>query len=255
MKRITLAAAMALSLTTSSALADTLGGEVAIGGWRHDPSGWILYPNTDPTATRLDVDDDLHLDTQSDLYLRAKFEHPLPIVPNLRLGYVHTATEGDGQVNREFTFGDITFGASENIHTKTELDNYDATVYYEVLDTGVDIDLGLTLRYMDGYVTVTSQTTGLEDTADIDFFIPMVYANVRTPVPFLEGLSVGAEGNWIGYDGSTVFDLQADVRYTFAMGVGLEAGYRWQKIKLDDVDDTDADIDIDGFFVGLVWDF
>jgi outer membrane protein len=256
MKRSVITAAAIATLGWTAAQADTLGGEIAIGGWNHDPSGWILYPNDDPTATRVDADDDLHLDTQSDLYLRAKFEHPLPFIPNLKLAYVHTATEGDGTVTKGFTFGDITVGINENIHSETELDNYDATIYYEIIDGDeFNLDLGLTVRYMDGYVYVKSKTTGLDDTADIDFVVPMLYGNVRAPIPFLEGLSAGAEGNWIGYDGSTLFDFQADLRYTFAMGLGVEAGYRWQKIKLDDVDDTDADIDIDGFFVGLVWDF
>jgi len=83
----------------------------------------------------------------------------------------------------------------------------------------------------------------------------MIYANVRVPVPFLENLSIGAEGNYITYDGSTVYDLQADVRYEIFMGLGIEAGYRAQKYKLDDIDDTSSDIDIEGFFIGAVWDF
>ncbi|WP_457596104.1 TIGR04219 family outer membrane beta-barrel protein [Hydrogenimonas sp.] len=256
MKKSLLVASALLLAGGVSAQADALGGEIAIGGWNHDPSGWIKYPNYLGDENKLDADSDLNLDTETDLYLRAKLEHPIPIVPNVRVSYVRTASSGDGTISKNFTFGDITFGANEKVHTEAQLDQYDGTLYYEVVDMEkVDLDVGLTVRYIDGYVEVTSRTTGLSDRADISQAVPMLYANARLPIPLLEGLSVGAEGNWISYDGSTLYDIQGDLRYTFLGGLGAEAGYRWQKIKLDDVDDTDADIDLKGFYMGLVWDF
>ncbi|WP_353661575.1 TIGR04219 family outer membrane beta-barrel protein [Hydrogenimonas sp. SS33] len=256
-KRLSLFACAALLTAGISANADTLGGEIAIGGWNHDPSGWVKYPNDVPDdQSKVDADDDLNLDTETDLYVRAKLEHPVPILPNIRLAYVKTESEGDGTISRDFTFGDITVGVSDKIHSEASLKNYDATFYYELLDNDtVGLDLGITARYLDGYVKVTDKTTGESDSHDIDFVVPMVYAGARIALPFLEGLSVGAEGSGITYDGSTLFDIQGDLRYTFGMGLGAEAGYRWQKVKLDDVDDSDADIDIKGFYAGLVWDF
>ncbi|WP_456453214.1 TIGR04219 family outer membrane beta-barrel protein [Hydrogenimonas sp.] len=254
--KFTLIAAGMLMAGAVSLSADTIGGEVAVGGWYHDPGGWIKYPNDLPDdQSKLDADDDLNLDSQADVYLRAKLEHPIPIVPNVRVAYNRTESSGDGQISRDFTFGDITFNANEPIYTETQLDNYDGTLYYELLDTGADIDLGITVRYIDGYVKVQDKRTGIGDTSDVEFVAPMLYGNVRVPVPFLEGLSVGAEGNWITYDGSTLYDVQADARYIFSMGLGFEIGYRYQKIELDDVDNTDADIDIQGVYGGVVWDF
>ena len=255
-KPLSLAAGAILALGAVTASADTIGGEIAVGGWYHDPSGWIQYPNDLPNdISRIDADDDLGLDSQTDLYLRAKIEHPVPILPNIKLGYVRTETTGDGHIDRDFTFGDISFTVGEDLDSEAQLDNYDATLYYELVDTVVDLDLGLTVRYFDGYVKVTNKTTGLDDSTDIDFVVPLLYGNFRWPMPFVEGLSVGAEGNWITYDGSTLYDIQGDVRYTLAMGLGAEVGYRWQKVKLDDVEDTDADIDIEGVYFGFVWDF
>ncbi|WP_456382641.1 TIGR04219 family outer membrane beta-barrel protein [Hydrogenimonas sp.] len=241
---------------TMTLSADTIGGEIAAGGWYHDPGGWIKYPNDIPDdQSRVDVDDDLNLDSGTDLYLRAKLEHPVPILPNVRVAYVHTETEGDGRIDREFTFGDETFSAGTDIHSEAELDSYDATLYYELVDTVVDFDLGLTVRYFDGYVKISDRSDNAGDRSDIDFVVPLLYGNFRWPMPFLEGLSIGAEGNWISYDGSTLYDVQTDVRYVLSMGLGVEAGYRYQKIELDDVEDTDADIDIAGAYVGIVWDF
>ncbi len=257
MKRYSLSfvAAAFLAFGTMQAQADTIGGEIAVGGWYHDPGGWILYPNDLGDENKVDADDDLNLDSQTDIYLRAKLEHPVPLLPNIRLAYNRTETSGDGRIEKDFQFGDIVFSGGRDISSDAKLDSYDGTLYYELVDTGVDLDLGLTVRYFDGYVKVTDKGTGESDSTDIDFVAPMLYGNFRLPLPFLEGLSVGAEGNWITYDGSTLYDIQADARYTFPMGLGLEVGYRYENIELDDVEDTDADIDIQGVFFGAIWDF
>ncbi len=252
MKKRAIAATAALTLLASVSAADTIGGEISAGGWNHDPSGWVQYPTG---SDKIDLDSDLNLDTRSELYLRAKIEHPVPLLPNIRLAFTQNRSSGDGTISKAFSFGNITIGASERVHTETQLDSYDATFYYEIVDTGIDLDIGLTARYIDGYVDIRSLTTSQNEKTEFTGVFPLLYANARVPLPLSSGLSVGAEGSYVTYDGSTLYDLQADVRYTFAMGLGIEAGYRAQKIKLDDVENTSTDVDIEGFFIGAVWDF
>ncbi len=252
MKRYSIAASALLLFGAATVNADTIGGEISAGGWNHDPSGWVQYPTG---SDKIDVDSDLNLDTRTELYLRAKIEHPVPMLPNIRLAFTQNGSSGDGTITKSFNFGGITVTGGEKVHTETQLDTYDATFYYEIVDVGMDLDLGVTARYIDGYVDLKSLTTGRRDKTDFTGVFPMLYANARVPMPFLSELSVGAEGSYITYDGSTLYDLQADVRYEFAMGLGIEAGYRAQKIKLDDVENTSTDVDIEGFFIGAVWDF
>jgi outer membrane protein len=257
MKKISLITSAMIALATAAA-ADVIGGEVAIGGWNHDPSGWIQYPSNSTGANKIDLDDDLNLDTKGEIYLRAKIEHPIPVLPNIKLAYTQVTSSGESQSTQDFKFGNISIPVGAATTTDAQLDSYDATFYYEIVDIGMDLDLGITARYIDGYTDITvNPGTPLKqhDKSDFSMALPMLYANVRVPIPFLGGLSVGAEGNYVTYDGSTVYDLQADVRYTLMMGLGIEAGYRAQKYKLDDVDDTSSDIDIQGFFIGAVWDF
>ena len=255
MKRYSIIASALLALGATSATADTIGGEIAVGGWNHAPSGWVQYPSSPTDENKVYLDDDLNLDTQTGLYIRAKLEHPIPVLPNIRLAYTSLKSEGDGTVERTFTFGDVTVNANEKTHSDVDLDSYDATLYWEVVDTGMDLDIGLTARYIDGNIKVKRLSTDESDSTDISTVLPLLYANIRVPVPFMGGLSIGAEGNYITYDGSTIYDLQADLRYTFTMGLGLEAGYRAQKYKLDDIDDTSTDADFRGVFAGAVWDF
>ncbi len=243
---------LAAALFTTAAWSDTLGGEIAVGGWSHDPSGWIEYPTG---SNRVDLDSDLSLSTKSEIYFRLQLEHPLPGLPNILFGYTKNRSDGTGTLSKSFTFGNTTFNVNERVYTETRLDNYDLTLYYEIIDSAIDVDLGLTARYIDGYAKITSLTTNLSDQSDFSVVFPMIYADIQIPVPALNGLSVGASGNWVSYSGSTVYDAQAYLKYRFAAGFGVEGGYRAQKIKIDDIDDTSTDIDIKGAYLGLIWDF
>ena len=56
--------------------------------------------------------------------------------------------------------------------------------------------------------------------------------------------------SYVTYSGSTISDLTAKVSYTTNFLLGIEAGYRRQTLKLDNISDTNADVTFDGPFVG-----
>ena len=65
-----------------------------------------------------------------------------------------------------------------------------------------------------------------------------------------EGIFIGAEGSVVKYSGSTLSDFTAKVSYTTDFFLGVEAGYRKQVYKLDDVDGSYADMQFSGPFLG-----
>ena len=134
-----------------------------------------------------------------------------------------------------------------------DLTHTDVTLYYEILDNWVNLDVGLTGRVFDDGVSITDETTGLTGELDIDYVIPLVYAQARFDLP-LSGLSVGVEGNAVQYDDDTLYDARLNLSYTFAFGLGIEGGYRIIDFEYDD-DDEFADVTIDGVYGGLYWDF
>ena len=78
--------------------------------------------------------------------------------------------------------------------------------------------------------------------------VPMLYGLVGgSPWP---GVLLSAELNYMAISGSTISDFNAKIAYTTDFFVGFEAGYRAQTIELDDVDDTNADLDFNGPFIG-----
>jgi outer membrane protein len=84
--------------------------------------------------------------------------------------------------------------------------------------------------------------------------IPVVYANATVKLPFT-GLSANATGNGMSYKGSSITDLSAAVQYKLVDVPGFDfnvrAGYRQVHLKLDDVDNIDADVTFKGPFLGV----
>jgi outer membrane protein len=78
----------------------------------------------------------------------------------------------------------------------------------------------------------------------------MGYAGIGVDLP-LTGLSVGADGAYVKYQGSSFYDFSLRISYTSPWFVGAEAGYRKIKLDLDDFDDSFADVEFDGPYAGL----
>lgn len=238
---------------SSISMADVIGGELNIGYYNHAPSGWAQYK-----GDVVDLEKDLKWSDKGDIFLKAYLEHPVPILPNIKVGYNKFGHSGSGEITKGFSFGGESFGIGTDVDTNFDLNMYDLTLYYEILDNWVNVDLGLNVKYLDGILTVkgtnilTQQL--IDESTDIKTPIPMIYAKARFDVPTTD-LSFQAEGNYISYDGNTLYDAELGVRYSFLLGLGLELGYKTMKIKLNDIDDLSMDSDFSGAYGKLVWDF
>lgn len=239
--------------------ADTIGGELSLGVYSHTPKGYATYDFYD-TEAKTSVEDALHWGESKDLFFKAYFEHPLPYLPNVKLEYNDFSHEGSGKVS-DFSWGGIS-GFTGDIYNTMDMQAFDVTLYYELLDNWVSLDAGLTMRHIYGDIYVETTTTMMNQSyeydperAEYDEWIPMVYLKTRFDLPSTD-LMVQAELNAISYSGSTMYDALFTLRYTFDMGLGIEGGYRL--IHLEDNDlgaDLAIDVDFKGPYAALVWDF
>ncbi|WP_165855310.1 TIGR04219 family outer membrane beta-barrel protein [Marinobacter sp. JSM 1782161] len=244
MRKFTFALLGGMTCFSSAALADVVGLGANVSYWDSDLTGTASQGND-----TVDVDDDLNLDSDDNVNLTAILEHPVPLLPNVRLNYTSIEQSGRGRLSTNYN--GIIVGSE--VRSELDLDQVDLTLYYELLDNWVNLDGGLTVRNLDGKLTVrdTTNTANVSET-EVDAVIPMLYAAARFDLP-LTGLSVGVEGSGIAYGGDSILDGSAYGQYDLSV-LRLRAGYREYSIDYEDGDDA-LDVEIGGPFISAGLDF
>ena len=242
-----------LALLSSPTLhADIIGGEISLGVYSHAPSGHASYalPITG-TASSANLEDTLGWSNAQDVVFKAYLEHPFPFIPNVKLGLTKLSHDGTGSVSL-FSWGDIV-NFSGNVESALDLQMTDVTFYYELLDNWVELDAGLTARYLSGDIDVNTLLN--KEHVTFSSWVPMVYTKARFNFPTTD-VSLQLEANAISYNGATFYDYELSARYTFAMGLGLEAGYKTFHIDSDDLTTgLESNMDFSGAYAAVVWDF
>jgi len=252
-KILTLAGAVLLPATAMQAQA--LEFNLLAGGnvWDVSPSGSI---RGNKAEANLDVESALGLSSENQTHLFVQFDHPVPVIPNIRVS--QTALDFSGNKNAAFTFLGQNFNGS--LQSSVDLSHTDITAYYRLLDgvtsfiplIDLRAELGLTVRQFDGGFSVVETPAGTTKSIDLNAPLPMGYAALRVGLP--KGISIGAKVDAISYSGNSVSDITADVRYQYdglpLIKPGITAGYRSLDIKLDDLDNTYGDLAFSGAFFG-----
>lgn len=245
MRKLMIAVGGSLVLVAPLANADILGVGANVSYWDSDFSGEVVNK-----GSAVDIENDLNMDSDSNANFTAYFEHPVPLLPNVRVNYTSISQSGSGKIGLE-AFDGILPGA--DVKSELDLDQLDATFYYEVLDNWVNLDLGLTARKFDGELIVRDQTnTANVSKTTVDAVVPMGYLAARFDLPFT-GVSVGADGNFVSYSGDSLHDVNVYGQFEIAM-LQLRAGYREMAIDYED-DDDKLDVELSGPFASVGFTF
>jgi outer membrane protein len=242
-------ACMGFLCLVSPAHADTLLGVYAgTGVWQQSYSGGVRSGITD-----VDIEDDLGVeDEQNDLFYAA-IEHPLPVVPNLRLEHAIVEVSAATTLERSIDFNGVIFPVGLEVGTDVDLTQSDAVLYYELLDNALSLDVGMAGRYVDARVALTSSTQNSE--AEFSGVVPLLYTRARVDLPF-GGMWFGAAAQGLGYDGNHLIDANAQVGWESRYGLGFEMGWRHYDLEIADVDDIDhAEIEIKGPYAAFNFHF
>ncbi len=198
-------------------------------------------------------------DSESGFQAYIAFEHPVPVLPNIKVATLSYDNRAQGMLDDDFQFGGVVIPGGANTNTLLDYQHNDITLYYELWDTGFDLDLGVTARQIDTTASVAyldqeglSILTG-ETRETLDEWVPLIYGATRIDLP-LTGLYVAGEIQGIGYDGSSYLDYQAKLGWAFpfpVLEIGVEAGYRSVAFDIDEAHagDLTSDIDISGWFI------
>lgn len=242
-KRLIALAILAASASVSSQ-ADIVGATAGAYMWKQSWDGDVKAG-----SDSIDMNDDLGYDDETGKSFYVALEHPIPVLPNIRLQSTDLDISEKGTLTKPYTFDGKVYTVGEEVQSTTDLSHIDGTFYYEILDNWVNLDVGLTVRMFDGEVSIKGASG--EGAIEIDAPIPMAYVNARFELP-LTGLYASALGNVIAYGDNKVTDMTLALGYELGI-LGLELGYRNFDVQLED-DNEEANVTVDGYFLGLVID-
>lgn len=248
MKKTVLMLSLSGVLLTGNAQADTLLGlYMGADGWRTSTDGSFAGNDQQQSFNFTDK-------TQTSYYVA--LEHPLPLVPNIRLQHNQLESAGITGLTADLSFAGESFTVDTEVRNQVDLTNTDYVLYYEILDNDlVSLDFGVNGKHINGTVAVAeTAANGMAVSQRVSQIIPMAYASAMVGLP-LTGLDVFAQGSLISYDGSRLYDMQAGVAYALldnlAVDLRVKVGYRAVNLRLDDIDDLYADLDFKGVFAGV----
>lgn len=249
MKTFTLAAATAALALSTQVSADTILGVYAgVGQWQADFSG-------DLGSNHIDTDE-LGIKDENNNFYYVALEHPIPLLPNIKLAHTDISTKDNSILSQNYTVNGTTYTTGTNVTTKLDLSHTDAMLYYEILDNWVNLDLGMTLRNFDGQITASDGSNF--EKIDLKGTLPMAYGKAQFDLPFT-GWSVAADAHMTRWKDDKLVDYSAKIMYNTdilpLLDLGLELGYREMQLELEDLDDLETDVTLDGPYIAATLHF
>ena len=236
---------VAIILSPITAVADIVGLYIGGGSWQASPEGNI-------GRSDIDLESTLNLDEENNQFVFIALEHPIPLLPNIRLQQTEMDWTGSALVTAGTDLNGNPFVSDEQVDVSLDLSHVDATFYYEILDNVVALDLGITARVFDGEASLVGISQ--QESIDLDAVGPLLYGQVGVDFP-LTGLSAQMIANWIDVDEFRLIDWAAQLAYEFdlfpVVDTSLILGYRSMLVELDDLDDLQSDATFEGYYLAF----
>jgi outer membrane protein len=259
MKRIAVLGMSSIFLFAGSSKAGFLiDFEASVGAIQQKPSGYVSYKPISDTD-KIDVKNDAHVGDKTKPWAKFKFEHPIPIIPNIKLAYMPMKFDGSGVLTRDIRWGNYTYKANADYNLSVKLDRVDTTLYYNLpfINTAtagkLDVELGLNVRTImfDGKLNGTDKTTGQKVSESKSITLPVPMGHLAAEIKPINQVSLLGEFNYISYNKDTYYDYIAGLRLnshgliSTPLKPFIEVGYRYEKLKLDEKD-VKSDLKIKG---------
>jgi outer membrane protein len=202
----------------------------------------------------VDLENELGFDSGRQTVVYLGLEHPVPVLPNARLRLSMLSETANGQIQNNITFGGQPISGGTSVSSRFDLDYTDLTLYYTPLDLAVKVDVGLTVRQLDGDFVIQEQgNPANRGEASVSEVIPMLHVGAYGKLPFT-GFYATGEINAIGYSGDKFMDVRAGVGWVSDFLLGVELGYGQLAVDFD-LDDVQADMKVGGPYLALSLNF
>lgn len=227
----------------SYADAPRFGVYVGAGTFKHDVNGDIAAQ-----GEGVDLDQDLSLGDEQSNQFYVELDHDLRFVPKLRIDLIDVEMDGVSELGRDISFDGTTFEPPAALRSLFRYEQTNLALFFNVFDGHADIDVGLSLRRMEGELAISST---LESTSIVfDETLPLLYTRLRFDM--YSGWWFETELQGMAASGNELVDVAAKLGWQSPWKVGVELGYREIRFQLEDVGEiTNADFAIEGPYLGL----
>lgn len=227
------------------AFADLLSVRLSGGSFKYAVSGTVRDSNV--VADTVDVKNDLGWKDSTTGMGYLYIEHPIPVIPDIRLGYTSLNIGGENTITKNFTYNGVTYSASDKVTSNIDLSHTEIALYYQLIDTGIDLDLGLNFKIFSGKVSF-KDTLGNKASSNLNVTVPMLYGALG--VPLGGGFKLLGDISTISYNNDNFTDYLVRVRYDTNYALGVELGYRSIHIKYEDTGKNEyAKLDVKGPYI------
>lgn len=237
-----------LMVTAGSAQADMLGARVGVDYWQAQPKVSAGDPGK---AGQFELDD------ANELAWYGRFEHPLPLLPNIAVRYQRSAVSADAMLTSTVVLAQKTFAAGTITSQYNSLKYTDLTGYYEIFDNPVfRLDLGVTARLLQSDVRLATPSTAAA--RDLSVVLPMLFVDAefglwRTDTHWF------LTGNYSRYQSDRNYDWRSGIAWRFIdiamFQAHLRAGWQHGQTNVSNRDQLDFVAANDGGFIGIDVDF
>ena len=256
MKKSLLSIVAATTLFTSVASADFLGLEIGAAGWSPEMTGKFQY-----SGTNMDLKDNLgYGDTESASYMWLSFEHPVPVIPNVKIIQTNLEMDASKTSAIDLTFAGQTYTTSESVASGMTLNQTDYILYYEfsegLIIPFVHLDAGFAIKDLEGTLYLNSTTIGKSE-KDFSVPVPMGYVKVKlstSAIPFIPFLpDIEYETLFLSIGDNSFEDTKIGIVYNFELAAGFDAGLvaglREETLEVDEAG-VKANVEISGYYYG-----
>jgi outer membrane protein len=222
------------------------------------PSQWAPALNgayNSYEADSIELVDDLELEDPGQSSMVLILEHPIKALPNIKYRGHDLDSSNRITLGADVTLNGQTFISGKEVKSTYDLSQSDIVLYYQLLKSRVNLDLGVELRSFDGQISLNGDTS---TRVEVDETIPLFYLSARFDVPN-SGFYVGANINTrfidLGLSESNAQDSTIMLGYDSGNGLGVEGGFKYFSLELDDVNSLNNDLEYDGIFLNGYYNF
>ena len=254
-------------LSISSLSYAIINGEISIGVWNQDPKGFVQYPANE--GDRLDVEKDLGLGDKTRFSAKVKLELP-SFLPNIYLQYTDMKFSGSGNIDT-IRFGDYVF-VNTTVNTLLKAKQYDVGFYYhipfvkKITNNILDPEAGIVVKIVDFKARVSgsarladipgSPLRNYSESTSETVPLPLLYLSLGI-YPFKYGGIVG-EFKGLKVEDDYFYEYSVALRGMYPVKMVkpfIEIGYRFERLRIKDEGDINADVRAGGFFgnVGIAF--